>query len=168
MSKSHGVPLSLTDSDLARWRRHVLVTATCWVWMGALGGRDGYGRFALREHGRQRTVTPHQVAATVAWGPVAAGATILHDCELRVCVSTADGHVRVSTQAENMQQAAARGRARGPRFGNVDVRGSGGASRAVQEALRASPDRTAEGLALALRDALAAGDPLRGNLVLFD
>lgn len=167
MSKSRGLPLALSDSDLARWRSHVLVTDACSVWMGAVG-RDGYGRFGIRQDGRQRTITPHQVAAVVAWGPMSAGATILHDCDVRLCVSTAAGHVRVSTQAENMQQAAARGRARGPRFGDVDVRGKAGASRAVQDALRASPDRTAAGLALALRDALAAGDPLRGNLMLFD
>jgi hypothetical protein len=167
VSKSQGLVLELTDADLARWRARILVTATCWLWMGAVG-RDGYGKLGIRQDGRQRTITPHQVAAVDAWGAMPAGSTVLHDCDVRLCVSTRPGHVRVSTQAENMQQAAARGRARGPRFGMVDTRGSAGASRAVQDALRASPDRTAEGLAMALRGALAAGDPLRGNLALFD
>ena len=132
-------------------------------------GSDGYGRFALRrEDGRQRTVTPHQVAAVLAFGELAAGATLLHDCDVRLCVRTGPGHVRVGSQAENMQQAAWRGRARGPRAGMVDMRGPVGASRAVQEALRASTDRSAVGLARVLAEALAAGDPLRFNGRLFE
>jgi hypothetical protein len=131
-------------------------------------GSDGYGRFALRlAGGRQRTVTPHQVAAVIAAGELPAGATLMHDCELRLCVRTDPGHVRIATQAENMQQAAHRGRSRGPHPGLVDTRGPAGASRAIQAALRASADRDPVALALVLREALAAGDPLRDNLQLF-
>ncbi len=43
MSKSLGRDLALTAPDIARWRASVLVTATCAVWMGAVGS-DGYGR----------------------------------------------------------------------------------------------------------------------------
>ncbi len=117
---------------------------------------------------RQRTVTPHQVAAVLAGGEIRFGATILHDCDLRLCCRTDPGHVRVATQAENMQQAAWRGRAVGPRPGLVDVRGKAGASRAVQAALRKATDRSPEGLAATLAAVVAAGDP-RANLIpLFD
>lgn len=167
MSKSTGRELYLTAQDIARWRAHLLPTATCTVWMGAVGS-DGYGRFALRTGvGRQRMVTPHQVAAVTAWGELAPGVTLLHDCDLRLCCSTEPGHVRVSTQAENMQQAVWRGRAAGPRPGLVDVRGKTGASRAVQAALRASPDRSLEGLALVLAETIAAGDPRADLIPLF-
>ncbi len=54
---------------------------------------------------RQRTVTPHQVAAVLAGGELESGVTILHDCDLRLCCCTDAGHVRVATQSENMQQA---------------------------------------------------------------
>jgi hypothetical protein len=116
-------------------------------------------------------VTPHQVAAVLAFGELPAGVTLLHDCDVRLCVRTGPGHVRVGTQAENMRQAARRGRARGPRPGLVDVRGRVGASRAVQQAVRASTDRSPDGLARVLAEVLAevlaAGDPLRHNGRLF-
>jgi hypothetical protein len=167
VSQSAGRPLQLTDADVDRFRAHVVTTGGCSIWDSTIGS-DGYGRFSLRlPGGRQRTVTPHQVAAVLAFGELAAGVTLLHDCDVRLCVSTGPGHVRVSTQAENMQQAARRGRARGPRPGLVDVRGRRGASRAIQKALRASTDRSAVGLARVLAVVLAAGDPLRHNGQLF-
>lgn len=109
MSKSSGRELALTAADIARWQALVPPTATCWVWLGAVGS-DGYGRFGIRtvDH-RGRTVTPHQVAAVLAGGELESGVTILHDCDLRLCCRTDPGHVRVATQTENMRQAAWRG-----------------------------------------------------------
>lgn len=162
-----GRDLGLTPQDVARWRSHLLPTSECTVWMGAVGS-DGYGRFALRTAiGEQRMVTPHQVAAVIAWGELVPGVTLLHDCDLRLCCSTGPGHVRVSTQSENMQQAVWRGRANGPRPGLVDVRGKAGASRAVQIALDSSPDHTPEGLAVVLAQTVAAGDPRAGIIPMF-
>jgi hypothetical protein len=128
------VALELSPSDVDRWRSRLCVTGTCAVWMGAVG-RDGYGRFSYLHHGAERTVTPHLVAAELATGPLAAGQTILHDCDVRLCSCALPGHVRVSTQSWNMRQAVARGHARGPRPGDVDIRGRVGASRAIQTAL---------------------------------
>jgi hypothetical protein len=169
VSKSRGRPLRLNAYDAARLRSRVLTTSTCAIWLGSVGS-DGYGRFSLRQPGggRERMVTPHQIAAVLAYGELAEGATLLHDCDVRLCVRTGLGHVRVGTQAENMQQAARRGRACGPRPGLVDERGRVGASRAIQNALRASTDRSPDGLARVLAEALAAGDPLRHNGRLFD
>ncbi|MEO6704199.1 MAG: HNH endonuclease, partial [Jatrophihabitantaceae bacterium] len=142
MSKSHGVPLRLSQADRARYAALITLTDSCAIWVGAIGS-DGYGRFSVQwPDGRQRTVTPHQVAATLAVGPLVAGVTLLHDCDVRLCVRVAEGHLHVGTQAENAQQAARRGRMRGPRPGLVDVRGKVGQSRAIQKALRASPDRS--------------------------
>lgn len=117
---------------------------------------------------RQRTVTPHQVAAVLASGELESGVTILHDCDLRLCCRTDPGHTRVATQTENMQQAAWRGRAVGPRPGLVDVRGKAGASRAVQAALRTATDRSPEGLAATLATVIAAGDPRANVIPLFE
>lgn len=113
-------------------------------------------------------VTPHQVAAVLAGGELEPGATILHDCELRLCCRTDPVHVRVATQGENMRQAARRGRAVGPRPGLVDVRGKVGASRAVQTALRTATDRTGHALAVVLAEEVAAGDPRAGIWPLFE
>jgi hypothetical protein len=136
--------------------------------MGAVGS-DGYGRFAVRnrEDGA-RMLTPHQVGARLGYGPIPAGATVLHDCEVRLCCRAAPGHLRVGTQSENMRQAVARGRAVGPRPGRVDVRGTAGASRAIQAALRDAADRSPAGLAAVLAAVIAEGDPWRDLLPLFD
>jgi len=146
----------------------VLVTGTCHVWMGAVGS-DGYGRIAVRnaEDGA-RTLTPHQVGARLGYGPIPAGATVLHDCEVRLCCCAAPGHLRVGTQGENMRQAVARGRAVGPHPGRVDVRGKVGASRAIQAALRGATGRSPAALAAVLAAVIADGDPLRDLHPLFD
>ena len=170
MSQSRGVPLHLSAADVARWRGRLVVTASCHVWMGAVGS-DGYGRFSVRaasgSGGGERMVTPHQVAALMGHGSVPAGATLLHDCEVRLCCRFGVGHVRVSTQAENMRQAVARGRAVGPRPGMGDVRGRVGASRAVQAALREAGGSDPVVLAGVLARTLAEGDPLADQLTLF-
>jgi len=168
VSQSWGRPLRLSHADIVRWRAQLLVTGTCHVWMGAVGS-DGYGRIAIRnrEDGA-RTLTPHQVGARLGYGPIPAGATVLHDCEVRLCCRAEPGHLRVGTQSENMRHAVARGRAVGPRPGRVDVRGKVGASRAIQAALRAATDRSPTALAAVLAAVINEGDPLRDLHPLFD
>lgn len=132
-------------------------------------GSDGYGRFSVRRpDGTARMVTPQQVAATLAYGQIPAGATLLHDCDVRVCCRAAAGHVRIATQAENVAQAAARGRLRGPRPGLVDVRGPAAASRAIQAAIRDASAGQRQALADLLASVIAAGDPRAGLVPLFD
>ena len=168
MSQSLGRPLRLSHGDIVRWRAQVLVTGTCHVWMGVVGS-DGYRRIAIRnrEDGA-RTLTPHQVGARLGYGPIPAGATVLHDCEVRLCCRAEPGHLRVGTQSENMRQAVARGRAVGPHPGRVDVRGKVGASRAIQAALRDATGRSPEGSAAVLAAVINEGDPLRDLHPLFD
>jgi len=168
VSQSQGRPLRLSHADIVRWRAQLLVTGTCHVWMGAVGS-DGYGRIAVRnrEDGA-RTLTPHQVGARLGYGPIPAGATVLHDCEVRLCCRAEPGHLRIGTQSENMRQAVARGRAVGPRPGRVDVRGKAGASRAIQAALRNAADRSPAALGAVLAAVIADGDPLRDLHPLFD
>lgn len=137
MSKTSLLSPRLSRTDRVRLMAQVMPTAACDVWLGAVG-RDGYGRFSLtRPGGGERIVTSHLAAATIAFGPIPLGATLMHDCDVRICVSTGPGDLRVATQRENVRQAVRRGRAAGPKPGLVDVRGPAGASRAVQDALRA-------------------------------
>jgi hypothetical protein len=169
VSQSQGRPLRLSHADIVRWHGHLLVTATCHIWMGAVGS-DGYGRLAINnQEDGSRMLTPHQVAARIGFGPIPAGATLLHHCEVRLCCRYDPlHHVTVGTQGENMRQAVARGRAVGPRPGRVDVRGKVGASRAIQAALRAAVDRSPAALARVLADVIAEGDPMAGIHPLFD
>jgi len=113
-------------------------------------------------------LTPHQVGARLGYGPIPAGATVLHDCEVRLCCRAEPGHLRVGTQSENMRQAVARGRAVGPHPGRVDVRGKAGASRAIQAALRDATGRSPAALAAVLAAVIADGDPLRDLHPLLD
>lgn len=162
------MPVALTAADVARWWRHIAVTDTCWIWMGSIGS-DGYGRFAIRQaDGLRRMLTAHQVAAIVAFGQIPVGATVMHDCDTRLCCRTTAGHVRVATQAENLAQAAARGRLNGSKPGLVDVRGPAGASRAIQRAIRDRLVAQRAALAEALAATRAEGDPRAGLYALFD
>jgi len=168
VSQSQGRPLRLSHADIVRWHEHLLPTSTCHVWMGAVGS-DGYGRFQINnKYDGTRMLTPHQVAARLGFGPIPEGATLLHDCEVRLCCRYGAGHVGVGTQSENMRHAVARGRAVGPRPGRVDVRGKVGASRAIQAALREAVERSPDALAAVLAAVIADGDPMRDMLPLFD
>ena len=168
MSQSQGRPLRLSHADIVRWHEHLLPTSACHVWMGAVGS-DGYGRFQItNKYDGTRMLTPHQVAARLGFGPIPEGATLLHDCEIRLCCRYGAGHVEVGTQSENMRHAVARGRAVGPRPGRVDVRGKVGASRAIQAALRDADDRSPDDLARVLAAVIDEGDPMRDMLPLFD
>ena len=167
-----GRGLQLSNRDLNRYHRQVIATATCDIWAGAIGS-DGYGRFSITnpEDGA-RMLTPHQVGARLGFGPLPIDCTLMHDCEVRLCCSPSPGHVRIATQQENMRQAVARGRSRGSRPGLVDTRGVVGASRAIQaailSAMQVDPGISRAALAAVLAAAVAAGDPLRNVVPLFD
>jgi len=120
--------------------------------MGAVGS-DRYGRIAIRnrEDGA-RTLTPDQVGARLGYGPIPAGARVLHDCEVRLCCRAEPGHLRVGTQSENMRQAVARGRAVGPHpgRGRVDVRGKAGRPGRSRPRYGTATDRSPAALAAVL------------------
>lgn len=168
MSRSRGEPLSLTATDRERFDASICRTSTCHIWLGSLSRPGGYGQWWLRRpDGRQRVVSAHRVAFELVHGPLPEGATLMHDCEVRLCVNTGPGHVHAATQAENVDQAVRRRRMAGPRPGLVDVRGPVGQADAVQTALR---DVLAQGrpdpdqMAAVLADVIAAGDPLADQL----
>ena len=178
MSKSTLPSARLSRADVARLRAQIVVTATCHLWMGAVGS-DGYGKLWVPysaadqvAHGgrRGRVIAPHAAASALVLGPLPEGSTHLHDCDVRICVSTAPGHVRRGSQSENVRQAVARGYLRGPRPGRADARGTAGASHAVQDAVRAAVgagERNPAALARVLAEAVAAGFPTVDVVPLF-
>lgn len=90
---------------------------TCWTLgparSGSAVGWDGYGRFSVRSGSVERIVSPHLVAATLKFGPVPVGSTLMHDCDVRICAATGPGHVRMATQGGEHAAGRAAGESSG-------------------------------------------------------
>lgn len=87
-----------------RFWSQVEKTETCWLW---IGNRHAIG------YGRCGVDGTHAAAHRVAWeltnGPIPDGMFCLHTCDVRACVRPA--HLFLGTQADNMQDMVAKGRA---------------------------------------------------------
>ena len=79
------------------------VESGCHEWQGCIMP-NGYGQF--RYEGR--TEYAHRVAYILAFGPIPAGAFILHSCDNRKCVNPE--HIWAGTFDENMQDMVNKGR----------------------------------------------------------
>lgn len=96
------------------WRR-VEKSDGCWLWTGHRN-RDGYGMIGLeRSGGIERT---HRLSWIFANGPIPAGMSVLHRCDMPACVRP--DHLFIGTQADNIHDMDAKGRARkNPRRGEA-------------------------------------------------
>lgn len=103
---------------------HVVVTARCWYWVGAVSTPDGYGRFTFRRNNRQRAISAHRFALLLAHPeidedryPRAGSETLVaeHYCNEPLCVRVDERHVRIGTQRNNLAFAVGLGRHQGGR-----------------------------------------------------
>lgn len=80
----------------------------CWLWLGSCF-TVGYGQFTRRsEDGTSQHIGAHVMAWELTHGPVPDGLEIMHSCDVRRCVRP--DHLSVGTHAENVQDAARKGR----------------------------------------------------------
>lgn len=86
----------------------------CWPWVGKAHYKYGYGAFYM---GKGIYVGAHRAAWTFWRGPIPAGRHVLHHCDYTACVNPA--HLFIGSQGDNVRDAAAKGRIRGPRLCGV-------------------------------------------------
>ena len=91
----------------------------CWLWQAArLGGnhRGGqYGQFAVTvAPGRQKHLYAHRVAWALSHGSLPEGMSVLHRCDVSLCVNP--NHLFLGTHTDNMQDASRKGRLSVPRL----------------------------------------------------
>jgi hypothetical protein len=82
------------------WRKFLLKVKKredhCWIWLGAIDNRDGYGRF----YDGINSGTAYGFAYRYAKGAVPDGLVIDHICANRLCVNP--DHLRCVTNTENV------------------------------------------------------------------
>lgn len=123
-------------ASLVRWAPG----EACWEWAGFRQPRPGgilsYGPFCVRK----RKTLAHRMAWMLVHGPIAAGLVVRHRCDNVACVRP--DHLLVGTQAENLADMRARGRACFPQI----------RTGAAHHAARLTPEKVRE-----LRALYAAG-----------
>lgn len=92
---------------VARFWGKVQQTPTCWLWRASTV--RGYGQFAYSRPGAPNVkVYAHRMAWILTHGPIRDNYSVLHRCDTPLCVRP--DHLFLGTQADNLNDARAKGR----------------------------------------------------------
>lgn len=92
-----------------RFWSKVAKTDSCWLWKA--GVNKGYGQFAFSIHKHVPWMRQaHRVAWELSNGSIPAGLSVLHRCDVPLCVNPA--HLFLGTHTDNMRDMVAKGRGR--------------------------------------------------------
>lgn len=98
-----------TDLPTRLWRRvNKNAPNGCWEW-GGWRHEHGYGRIRAVSTGKSKFLRTHRVSWAIHNGPVPVGMDVLHRCDNPPCCNPA--HLFLGTDADNMNDMAAKGRA---------------------------------------------------------
>lgn len=92
------------DTDFFMARCDVDETTGCWLWQRCVQ-INGYGQFRWK----RRTRIAHRESFLALVGPIPPGKVVMHNCDRPACCNPA--HLRLGTQADNLADMRAKGRA---------------------------------------------------------
>jgi HNH endonuclease len=105
-----------TDKERFCDKVEAVTESGCWIWLGALDRKTGYGLFYFE----RKQQFAHRVSYELFRGKIPESLFVLHRCDVECCVNP--NHLFLGTHADNMADRNAKGRqARGRTHGSVTV-----------------------------------------------